>query len=127
MKSLWKISTISALTIGSFSIALSALAGEEYTSIADIISNSKDGEEVHLRGKVIEKQEGEDEYLISDETGEIAVEVEDLDIELNAGTEIDVLGVVSLELENEEKSEKEADPTPEEIEIEATEVNIIEE
>jgi len=125
MKSWWKICTISALTVGSFSIALSALADKGKISITEILSDPQDGAEVRIYGTVIEQQPGEDEYIISDETGEITVEIDDLNMELDPGTKIEVLGVVSLELEHKGEAEKEGDPTPEEIEIEATEVNIM--
>lgn len=128
MKSLFKICTISVLTIGSFSIALSALASVNRTSITEILQNPQDGAEVRIYGTVIEQQPGEDEYVVADETGkQIVVEIDDLDLELRPGNKIEVLGIISLETDHEGEAEEEGDPTPEDLEIEATSVNILSE
>lgn len=94
---------------------LSAFAAEGHSSIAEIITGSKKGDSVHVHGEVISQAETEGEYIIADETGKVAVDVKNLDIKLNLGTEIDVFGTVS------------PDSTPTEVEIDATKVEILQE
>ena len=94
----------------------------ELTTIAEILAEPKDDMEVIIRGRIIEQEKGEDDYIFTDGKDKIVVEIEEENFQYNPNEIVEISGVVNLELE---KGEKEGDPTPEAIEIEVKKIKTV--
>ncbi len=124
MKDLLKTYFSCLLTASSFIFCPSVLAKTEVTIISKILAEPKDNMEVTIRGKIIDQEEGESDYIFTDGKDKIIVEIEQENFQYNPNENIEIYGVVSLEST---KQEEEYDPTPEVIEIEVKEIKVVKE
>lgn len=123
MKDFLKTCVPCLVTASSFIFIPSVLA-QKVTTIANILVEPKDNMEVTIRGKIIERQKGENDYIFTDGQEKIMVEIEKENFEYNPNETIEISGVVSLEST---KEDDEYDPTPETIEIEVKEIKAVKE
>ena len=112
MKKWLRIKQVAAVTMGTFTVMLAAVADDGHRSIAETIVRNKDGDFVEVHGEVIGIKPRKKEYIIADRTGEIIIVVSDIDPQLNLGRAIDVVGKLSF------------DPSRKTIVIEAEEVEL---
>ena len=93
----------------------------EVTTIAKILAESKDGMKVTIRGKIIDQQKGENDYIFTDGKDKIIVEIEKENFQYNPNETLEISGVVILESTKEEED----DPTSEDIEIEVKQIKVV--
>ena len=103
--------------------SLKALSQTQLVTIASVLDNPIDGKSVTLRGKIIDREPGENDYIFTDGTNEIVIEIQDNSFSYDSNTTFEILGTVNLESEHIE--ERVEDPTPENIEIEVHQIQII--
>ncbi len=120
-KNLLKRLTVLAISTAGILVSLPALADSDsshphplHNTISEITGQPKNGEEVHIDAKVI-RQKGDNEYIVSDGSGEMVIDVSNSPINLQPNTEVDVLGTVNIE-----------DGKSQEIEILVKEIKIVE-
>jgi len=119
-KNLLKRLTFLAISTASVLVIIPALADNGnhhshplHNTISEIIGEPENGEEVHIDAKVI-RQKGDNEYIVSDGSGEMIIDVSNSPISLQPNTEVDVLGTVNIE-----------DGESQEIEIIVKEIKIV--
>ncbi|MGK7949825.1 MAG: NirD/YgiW/YdeI family stress tolerance protein [Xenococcaceae cyanobacterium] len=105
-------------------ISSSILAQTEVTSISQILAEPKDDMEVRIRGKIIDQQLGEDDFIFTDGQDKITLEIDQKNFQYSSDETIEIYGVVSLESIDEEDDH---DPTPEVVEIEVKEIKLVQE
>lgn len=105
-------------------ISSSVLAQTEITSISQILAEPKDDMEVRIRGKIIDQQLGEDDFIFTDGQDKITLEIDQKNFQYSSDETIEIYGVVSLESLDEEDDH---DPTPEVVEIEVKEIKLVQE
>ncbi|MDJ0696853.1 NirD/YgiW/YdeI family stress tolerance protein [Mastigocoleus sp. MO_188.B34] len=128
MKFFVTISAISLATVSSFLVSLSALAQAELTSVSKVLASPKDDMEVKLRGKILSQQEGEAEYVFTDNgKDKIILDIpEEKNFKYDPEKTIEVSGVVNIKSDEEDKEKEDSvDPTPELLEIEVKEIKVI--
>lgn len=103
--------------------SLKALSQTQLVTIASVLDNPIDGKSVTLRGKIIDREPGENDYIFTDGTNKIVIELQDNSFSYDSNTTFEILGTVNLESEHIE--ERVEDPTPENIEIEVHQIQII--
>ena len=98
------------LTLSLFSCTLENLRedsdkGEKtyVTTIAEILAEPKDNMEVVIRGRIIEQQKGEDDYIFTDGKDKIVVEIEEENFPYNPNETVEISGVINLELKKGKK------------------------
>lgn len=128
MKYFVTISAIFLGTVSSFLLSLSALAQAEITSVSKVLASPKDDMEVKLRGRIISQQEGEAEYVFTDNgKDKIILDIsEENNFKYDPEKTIEVSGVVNIKSDEEDKEKEDSvDPTPELLEIEVKEIKVI--
>ena len=117
-----KIKIISTLIAISSLFSLKAVSQTQIVTIASILENPNDGEEVTLTGRIINQTEGED-YIFTDGVNEITIELQDSSFLYNPNETVKISGIINFESEHlEEKAE---DTTPESIEIDVEKIEVI--
>ncbi|MEO0967785.1 MAG: NirD/YgiW/YdeI family stress tolerance protein [Cyanobacteria bacterium J06639_18] len=109
-------------------MSLSALAQAEITSVSKVLASPKDDMEVKLRGRIISQQEGEAEYVFTDNgKDKIILDIsEENNFKYDPEKTIEVSGVVNIKSDEEDKEKEDSvDPTPELLEIEVKEIKVI--
>lgn len=130
MKSLVKICTILLTAASSCILSVSAFAEINITTVSELLSSPKDEMEVKLRGKIIGQQEGEEEYIFTDNgKDKVILDIDDKkDFQYDPNKTVEVYGVVNIKSDEEDKKEEaQVDPTPEKLEIEIEEIKVISE
>jgi uncharacterized protein (TIGR00156 family) len=84
-------------------------------TVASILADPTDGISVTLQGNILQRGDEEEEYIFTDGTGEIAVEIYDENFNTTPDTLLEISGEVDLESE---------DPTQHEAHPEAVELDI---
>ena len=118
-----KIKTILLLSAFNFLFAVKASSQTQVTTVSSILDNPVEGQEVTLQGKIIDQQSDETDYIFSDGTDEIAIELQDNDFTYNADIDIQISGVVDFESQHSEGVVK--DLTPEDIQINVNQLQIL--
>ena len=117
-----KIKIISTLIAISSLFSLKAVSQTQIVTIASILENPSDGEEVTLTGRIINQTEGED-YIFTDGVNEITIELQDSSFLYNPNETVKISGIINFESEHLE--EKVEDTTPENIEIDVEKIEVI--
>ncbi len=117
-----KIKIILGLITINLLFSTKALTENKIISISSILENPIDGEEVTLRGRIIDQEEGEKDYIFTDGKNKIVIELEENDFRYDPNENIEILGIVNLESEH---FEQENDLTPENIEIDVNKLRVI--
>ena len=120
---MFNIKTIFTLLAFNFLFAVEVSSQTQITTVSSILDNPVEGQEVTLQGKIIDQQSDETDYIFSDGTDEIAIELQDNDFAYNPDVDIQISGVVDFESQNPEEALK--DPTPEKIQINVNQLQII--
>ena len=117
-----KIKIILGLITINLLFSTKALTENKIISISSILESPIDGEEVTLRGRIIDQEEGEKDYIFTDGKNKIVIELEENDFRYDPNENIEILGIVNLESEH---FEQENDLTPENIEIDVNKLRVI--
>ncbi|MDJ0704575.1 MAG: NirD/YgiW/YdeI family stress tolerance protein [Leptolyngbyaceae cyanobacterium MO_188.B28] len=120
---------ISALGIVTFTAASSAedpqfsgyLAQNNTLTIQSILAEPTDGMQVTLQGRVLQAGDDAEDYIFTDGTDQIAIEIHDDNFSFTPDTLFEITGEVYLEAEDSTQQEAH----PEEIEIEVHQVRIV--
>ncbi|MDJ0704488.1 MAG: NirD/YgiW/YdeI family stress tolerance protein [Leptolyngbyaceae cyanobacterium MO_188.B28] len=86
---------------------------ETAATVASILANPVDGATITLRGEILRPGDDDEEYVFSDGTGEITLEIYDEDFELAPDMPIEISGEIDLESADHSQHEEHA----EEVEI----------
>ena len=124
MKVFLKTSITCLITASNLIFISSVPAQTEVTSISQILAEPKDDMEVRIRGKIIDQQLGEDDFIFTDGQDKITLEIDQENFQYSSDETIEIYGVVSLESIDEEDDH---DPTPEVVEIEVKEIKLVQE
>lgn len=124
MKVFLKTCITCLITASNLIFISSVLAQTEITSISQILAEPKDDMEVRIRGKIIDRQLGEDDFIFTDGQDKITLEIDQKNFQYSSDETIEIYGVVSLESIDEEDNH---DPTPEVVEIEVKEIKLVKE
>lgn len=124
MKVFLKTSITCLITASNLIFISSVPAQTEVTSISQILAEPKDDMEVRIRGKIIDQQLGEDDFIFTDGQDKITLEIDQKNFQYSSDETIEIYGVVSLESIDEEDDH---DPTPEVVEIEVKEIKLVQE
>ena len=120
---MFKIKVILALMTINSLFTLKALSQTEIVTIASILDSPSQGKEVTLRGKIIDRQPGEEDYIFTDGTNKIVIELQDNNFAYDSETTVEISGIVNFESKHiEEQTE---DLTPENLEIEVSQLRVI--
>ena len=123
MRSLQKINTVFTLVAINTLVCGNALSQTEVATVSSILDNPVEGQEVTLRGKIIEQQQGEYDYLFTDGTSKMTIELEDDNYPYDPDTTIEISGVIDFESQHPEEAKQ--DPTPEDIQINVDQINVV--
>ena len=104
-------------------IGANALSQTQIDTVSSILDNPVEGQEVTLRGKIIDQEPGETDYIFTDSTNEITIELQDNDFPYNPDTTIEISGIVDFESQHPEEVAK--DPTPEDIQINVDRLQVV--
>ena len=124
MKVFLKTSITCLITASNLIFISSVPAQTEITSISQILAEPKDDMEVRIRGKIIDQQLGEDDFIFTDGQDKITLEIDQKNFQYSSDETIEIYGVVSLESIDEEDDH---DPTPEVVKIEVKEIKLVQE
>ncbi|MDJ0719202.1 MAG: NirD/YgiW/YdeI family stress tolerance protein [Prochloraceae cyanobacterium] len=120
---MFKVNVILSLVIFNSLLTIKALSQGKITSIFSILKNPIDGKEVILRGRIIDQQEGEQDYIFTDGKDKIVIEMKENDFPYDPNKNIEISGIVNLESKH--SQELEHDLTPEDIEIRVDNFRVI--
>ncbi len=123
MRSLQKINTVFALVAINTLVCGNALSQTEVNTVASILDNPVEGEEVTLRGKIIEQEPGETDYVFTDGTSKITIELEDNNYPYDPDTTIEISGVIDFESQHSEEVTK--DSSPEDMQIIVNQLQVV--
>lgn len=123
IKNTQKIFTILTLLAVNSLIIPRALAQTELTNISSVLENPVEGQEVTLRGKIIEQIEGSSDYIFTDGTNKIIIHLEDEELSYNPDTMVEIVGKVEVDPEHLE--EVEHDHASEELEIVVDKLTVV--
>lgn len=118
-----KFSIIATFMAMSSIFSIKALSQTQIFTISSILNNPIDGQEVTLIGRIIHQEPGEKDYILTDGTDEIIVEIQDNNFSYNPDTTVEILGTVNFESQHLEEAEE--DPTPEELEINVNQLRVV--
>lgn len=113
------------LTLIAFNCILcgSAFGQTKINTISSILDNPVDGQRVILRGKIIEHQRNETDYIFADNTDEITIELQENNFDFNPNETLEISGMVDFESQHPEEAKK--DPTPEDIQIRVNQLQVV--
>ena len=92
-------------------------------TVASVLDNPVEGQEVILRGQIISQQPEETDYLFTDGTGKITIQISENDFSYNPDTTVEIAGVVDFESQH--PDEVAQDPTPEDLQLNVNRLQII--
>ena len=128
IRSIQKINTVFALIAINSLVSDNALSQTKIETVSSILDNPIDGKEVTLQGKIIEKMSDEadsngTDYIFTDGSNEITVELQDANYPYNKDTILEISGIIDFESEHLE--EKGKDSTPEDIQIKVNQLQVV--
>ncbi|MDJ0588857.1 MAG: NirD/YgiW/YdeI family stress tolerance protein [Pleurocapsa sp. MO_226.B13] len=100
-----------------------ALSQTQIATVASILDNPVEGQEVTLQGKIIAQQPGETDYIFTDGTNKITIQLQEADFPYNPDTTVEISGVIDFESQHPEEVAK--DPTPEKIQINVDRLQVV--
>ncbi len=100
-----------------------ALSQTQIATVASILDNPVEGQKVTLQGKIIAQEPGETDYIFTDGTNKITIELEEADFPYNPDTTVEISGVIDFESQHPEEVAK--DPTPEKIQINVDRLQVV--
>ena len=104
------IATLGVLTIESISLANQTQSSTDAElTVASILADPTDGVSITLRGQIIRQGDDEEEYVFTDGTGEITLEIYDEDFNFAPDMPIEISGEIDLESEDETQHEAHAE------------------
>ena len=95
----------------------------QIATVSSIFDNPVEGQEVTLRGQIIDQQPEETDYVFTDGTNEITIQLQDKDFSYNPDTTVEISGIVDFESEHPDEVAK--DPTPEDIQINVNQLQVV--
>ena len=99
------------------------LSQTKVTTISSILDAPIEGQEVTLRGQIIEQQQGERDYIFTDGTNKITIELQELNFSYNPNTTLEITGIIDFESQHPEAVAK--DPTPEKLQIKVNQLQVV--
>ncbi|WP_019506035.1 NirD/YgiW/YdeI family stress tolerance protein [Pleurocapsa sp. PCC 7319] len=128
IRSIQKINTVFALIAINSLVCANAWSQTKIETVSSVLDNPIDGKEVTLQGKIIEKMSDEadsngTDYIFTDGTNEITVELQDANYPYDQDTMLEISGIIDFESEHLE--EKEKDLTPEDIQIKVNQLQVV--
>ena len=103
------------------------LSENKIATISSILDTPVEGQEVTLRGKIIGQEEGETDYIFTDGTNQIIVEIPDKSFPYNPETTVEISGMVDFESEHPEEAKKDANPEDLQVKVHQLEVVTLDE
>ena len=123
MKIIREVYTLLTLIAINFLMESAALSQTKLVTIASILDNSFQGQQVILRGKIIGHQQGEPDYIFTDGTNQITVQLQEENFSYDPDTILEISGIIDFESQNLEELEQ--DKTPEDIQIKVNQLQVI--
>ena len=118
-----KIKTLLTLIAINSIWCVNALSQTQIVTVASILDNPVEGQEVTLRGQIIEQEQGEADYVFTDGTNKITIQLQDDNFDYDPKTTIEVSGVIDFESQHPEEAKK--DPTPEDIQLKVNQLEVV--
>ena len=118
-----KIKTFLTLIAINSLVCGNALSQTQIDTVSSILDNPVEGQEVTLRGKIIDQEPGETDYIFTDGINEITIILQEEDFPYNPDLTIEISGIVDVESQHPEEAEK--DPTPEDIKINVNQLQVV--
>ncbi|VEP14252.1 conserved exported hypothetical protein [Hyella patelloides LEGE 07179] len=118
-----KIKVILALLAINFLFSMKASSQDQATTVSSILDNPVEGQEVTLQGKIIGQQSDKTDYIFTDGTDQIAIEIQSDDFNYSSDIDVQISGVVDFESQHPEEVAR--DPTSENIQINVNQLQII--
>ena len=110
---IYKLKIISTIVVINSLISLKALAQVKTHTVSSILDNPVEGEVVTLQGKIISQQIGQTDYIFTDGTNKITLELKESDFPYDPNQTIEIMGIVDFESQHPDEAAK--DPSPEDI------------
>ena len=123
MRNIKTILTIFALVAGNAVVIPKALSQTELSDFSSVIENPVEGEQVTVKGKIIEQIEGTSDYVLSDGTNLLVIHLENNDVIYTPDTIVEVSGTIGLEPHH--LHEGDHDHTDTEMEILVEQIQVI--
>ena len=92
-------------------------------TVSSVLDNPVEGQEVTLRGNIIDQEPGENDYIFTDGTNEITIQLQEIDYPYNPDTTVVISGIVDFESQHPEEVAK--DPTPEDIQVNVNQLQVV--
>lgn len=93
------------------------------SSVSSILDNPAEGQEAILRGQIISQQSEEKDYLFTDGTGEIVIQISENNFSYDPEVTVEITGVINFESQHLEEAAQ--DPTPEDIQFDVNRIQIL--
>lgn len=95
----------------------------QIATVSSIFDNPVEGQEVTLRGQIIDQQPEETDYVFTDGTNKVTIQLQDKDFSYNPNTTVEISGIVDFESQHPDEVAK--DPTPENIQINVNQLQVV--
>ncbi len=123
MRNIGKIKIAFSLIAINCLVGGNALSQTEIATVTSILDNPVEGQEVTLRGKIIGQEPGEDDYIFTDGTNKITIQLQDDNYPYNPDTTLEISGIIDFESQHPEEVKE--DPTPENLQINVDRINVV--
>lgn len=114
---------LATLSCTAILLSTKALSQTQIATVASVLDNPVEGQEVTLQGKIIAQQPGETDYIFTDGTNKITIQLQEADFPYNPDATVEISGVVDFESQHPEEVAK--DPTPEKIQINVDRLQVV--
>ncbi len=114
---------ISALGVDSKTTSADEANSTQIGTVSSIFDNPVEGQEVTLRGKIIDQQPEETDYVFTDGTNKITIQLQENDYPYNPDTTVEISGIVDFESQHTDEVAK--DPTPEDIQVNVNQLQVV--
>ncbi len=123
MINMQRINTVFTLIAINSIVCANALSQTKIATVSSILDNPVEGQEVILRGQIIGQEQGETDYIFTDGTKKITIELQEENFPYNPNTTVEISGVVDFESQHPEEIATET--TPEKIQINVNQLQVV--
>ncbi len=95
----------------------------QIATVSSILDHPVEGQEVTLRGQIIDQQLEETDYVFTDGTNKITIQLQENDFSYNPDTTVEISGIVDFESQHPDEVAK--DPTPEDIQVNVNQLQVV--
>lgn len=118
-----KINTVFTLLAINTMFSSTALSQAKIFNIVSILDNPVEGQEVTLQGQIIGQQPNQTDYIFTDGTSEITLEIHDKNLAYDPNVTLEISGFVDFESQHPEEAK--LDPDPEDIQINVERLEVL--